>query len=85
MRLEHDARGLRRFAGGVADVEALDAERMQVLDLEVERIDERVGAGLLRALLGEQLREPACCEMASISSRPTRWLSTSVAGTGTSM
>jgi hypothetical protein len=47
VRLEPHARGLRRFAGGVADVEALDAERMQVLDLEVERVDERVGAGLL--------------------------------------
>jgi hypothetical protein len=52
-----DAGRLRRLAGGVADVEALDPERVQVLDREVERVDERTRARLLRALLGEQLGE----------------------------
>jgi hypothetical protein len=41
----------------VADVEALDPERMQVLDREVERVDEGARARLLRAFLGEQLGE----------------------------
>src|SRR6516225_4788737 len=57
VRLEDDARRLRRLARGVADVEAFDPERVHVLDGEVERIDERARTRLLRTLLGEQLRE----------------------------
>src|SRR6185295_10532228 len=61
--LEDDARRLRRLARGVADVEALDPERVQVLDREVERIDERARARLLRAFLGEQLGEAMRCAL----------------------
>ena len=82
VRLEDDARRLGRLAGGVADVEALDPERMQVLDLEVERVDQGAGARLLRAFLGEQLGqaergavdahvEPGAARLARLVLRPS--------------
>jgi hypothetical protein len=52
--LEHHARGLRRLARRVRDVEALDAEVVQVVAREVQRLDQRAGARLLRAFFGQQ-------------------------------
>ena len=57
MPFEDDTGRLRRFAGGVADVEAFDSEGVDILDREVQRIDQRPGARVLRALFSEQLRQ----------------------------
>jgi len=52
-----DARRLRRLAHRVADVEAFDAQRREIVAFEAERLGERARARLLRALLGQQPRE----------------------------
>jgi hypothetical protein len=50
-------RGLGGLAGGVADVEALDAQLVQLVHRQVQRLGQRAGARLLRALLGQQARQ----------------------------
>jgi hypothetical protein len=51
------AGGLGGLARGVADVEALHAEAVQVLHRQVQRIHHRPGALALRALFGQQARQ----------------------------
>src|SRR5471032_639538 len=55
--MEHHARGLRRLAHRVADVEAFDAQRVDVFRLQRQRVDQRARARLLRALLRQQPRQ----------------------------
>ena len=55
--LEHHAGCLSRLAGRVADVETLDAKRVELLDFQRQRVDQRPRARQLRTLLGQQLRQ----------------------------
>jgi hypothetical protein len=56
----------------VRDVEALDAQRGMVLDLELQRLDEGAGARLLRPFLGEELRQAKRrALLAHVQPRPT--------------
>ena len=57
MVLIDHAAGLGGLAGGVADVETLDAQRVQVVQPQVQRIDQRAGSLALRTLLGQQARQ----------------------------
>ncbi len=57
MILEHDTRSLGRLAHRVTDVQALDAQLVGVVDLQTQGLDQRLRAGLLRALLGDVPRQ----------------------------
>jgi hypothetical protein len=70
--LEDHAGGLRRFAGGVADVEALDAQLRRVGDVQVQRFDQRARALLLRAFFGQQPGQRESAPLAAISSQMRR-------------
>ena len=51
--VEDHARCLRGLAGGVADVEALDAQRSKVFEIDTDGLGQCACAGLLATLLRE--------------------------------
>ena len=57
VRLKYDATRLRCLACGMADVKTFNAQGIQRLQRQFQRLRQRCGARVLRALLREQARE----------------------------
>ena len=62
MALKHHAAGLRGLARGVADVEAFDAQVVEIFHRQIERLGQRAGARLLAEEGSQQARTRALAE-----------------------